>query len=200
MQLCLSCCSLEGLDRDEQIALRFAQLAPTFNERTLRLFAAAEANAIGYGGVSRLSRITGLCRPTIEKGQRELREPYALSDRRIRRSGGGRKKTCEVDDTLLSDLENMVEPLARGDPMSPLRWTCKSTRALASALVERGHASSQRMVNDFPKSWSGTYFTVLAIAFRRTARPRRGTSIPTATRNSSTSTCGCPARFVQAHR
>lgn len=63
------------MDTDEQIALRFAQLAPTFNERSLRLFAAAEANAIGYGGVSRLSRITGLSRPTIEKGQRELRDP-----------------------------------------------------------------------------------------------------------------------------
>ena len=134
------------MDTDEQIALRFAQLAPTFNERSLRLFAAAEANAIGYGGVSRLSRITGLSRPTIEKGQRELRDPWALSSQRIRRKGGGRKKACDVDGTLLSDLENMVEPLSRGDPTSPLRWTCKSTRALAGALVERGHATSQRMV------------------------------------------------------
>jgi len=121
-------------------------LAPTFNERSLRLFAAAEANALGYGGVSRLSRITGLSRPTIEKGQRELRDPCALSSQRIRRKGGGRKKTCDVDGSLLSDLENMVEPLTRGDPMSPLRWTCKSTRALACALVARGHATSQRMV------------------------------------------------------
>ena len=134
------------MDTDEQIALRFAQLAPTFNERSLRLFVAAEANAVGYGGVSRLSRITGLSRPTIEKGQRELRDPCALSSQRIRRNGGGRKKTCDVDSALLSALENMVEPLSRGDPMSPLRWTCKSTRALASALVEDGHATSQRMV------------------------------------------------------
>jgi len=134
------------MDRDEQIAFRFAQLAATFNERTLRLFAAAEANAIGYGGVSRVSRITGLSRPTIEKGQRELRDPRALRSQRIRRNGGGRKKTCDVDSTLLSALENMVEPLSRGDPMSPLRWTCKSTRTLACALVERGHATSQRMV------------------------------------------------------
>jgi transposase len=134
------------MDTDEQIALRFAQLAPTFNERSLRLFVAAEANALGYGGVSRLSRITGLSRPTIEKGQRELRDPCALSGQRIRRNGGGRKQRCDVDSTLLSALENMVEPLSRGDPMSPLRWTCKSTRALACALVERGHATSQRMV------------------------------------------------------
>ena len=134
------------MDTDEQIALRFAQLAPTFNERSLRLFAAAEANALGYGGVSRVSRITGLSRPTIEKGQRELRDPCALRSQRIRRNGGGREKTCDVDSTLLSALENMVEPLSRGDPMSPLRWTCKSTRALACALVERGHATSQRMV------------------------------------------------------
>jgi transposase len=134
------------MDTDEQIALRFAQLAPTFNERSLRLFAAAEANALGYGGVSRLSRITGLSRPTIEKGQRELRDPSTLSSQRVRRNGGGRKQTCDVDSTLLCALENMVEPLSRGDPMSPLRWTCKSTRALACALVERGHATSQRMV------------------------------------------------------
>jgi transposase len=134
------------MDTDDQIAFRFAQLAPTFNERSLRLFAAAEATALGYGGVSRLSRITGLSRPTIEKGQRELREPHALSSDRIRRKGGGRKKTTDVDGALLSDLENMVDPLARGDPMSPLRWTCKSTRALAGALVARGHATSQRMV------------------------------------------------------
>jgi transposase len=137
---------LAGMDSDEQIAHRFAQLAPTFNERSLRLFAAAEATALGYGGVSRLSRITGLSRPTIEKGQRELRDPRALSSPRIRRSGGGRKKTCDVDSTLLCALEELVEPLSRGDPMSPLRWTCKSTRTLADALVERGHATSQRMV------------------------------------------------------
>jgi len=134
------------VETDAQIALRFAQLAPTFNERTMRLFAAAEANAIGYGGVSRLARITGLSRPTIEKGQRELGEPCALSPERVRRAGGGRKKTCEVDSTLMSDLDKLVEPSARGDPMSPLRWTCKSTRTLASVLARRGHATSQRMV------------------------------------------------------
>jgi hypothetical protein len=134
------------MDTDEQIYLRFVQLAPTFNERSLRLFAAAEANALGYGGVTRLSRITGLSRPTIEKGQRELGDVSTLATERIRREGGGRKKTCVVDGTLLSDLENLVEPLSRGDPMSPLRWTCKSTRALAGALVACGHDTSQRMV------------------------------------------------------
>lgn len=128
------------------IALRFAQLAPTFNERSLRLFAAAEANALGYGGVSRVSRITGVSRPTIEKGQHELRYPCVLANERIRQDGGGRKRTCDVDNFLVSALERMVEPLSRGDPISPLRWTCKSTRSLASALVEDGHATSQRMV------------------------------------------------------
>ena len=96
--------------------------------------------------MSRVSRITGLSRPTIEKGQRELREPRTLSNERVRRRGAGRKKTCDVDGTLVSALESMVEPLSRGDPMSPLRWTCKSTRALAHALVEQGHATSQRMI------------------------------------------------------
>lgn len=131
---------------DEQISLRFHQLAPTFNERSIRLFAAAEANAIGYGGVSCLSRITGLSRPTIAKGQREIAAGHPLDIARIRAPGAGRKKTIDIDATLIPDLERLVEPMTRGDPESPLRWTCKSTRVLASELKRQGHAVSQRMV------------------------------------------------------
>jgi transposase len=131
---------------DEQIALRFAQLAPTFNERSLRLFAAAEATALGYGGVSRLSRLTGLSRPTIEKGQREIAGGLQLGRERIRSLGGGRRKAVDIAPTLLNELERLVEPLTRGDPQSPLRWTCKSTRALAAELKRKGYAVSQRLV------------------------------------------------------
>jgi transposase len=131
---------------DEQITLRFQQLAPTFNERSMRLFAAAEANALGYGGVSRLARLTGLSRPTIEKGQREIAEGHPLEKGRVRASGGGRKKATDKNPMLLDELERLVEPLSRGDPESPLRWTCKSTRALAVELKRQGHAVSQRLV------------------------------------------------------
>jgi transposase len=124
---------------DEQIAFRFQQLAPTFNERSVRLFAAAEANALGYGGVSRLARITGLSRPTIEKGQREIASKDVLDKKRIRAPGGGRKKAATLAPTLKDDLERLVEPLTRGDPESPLRWTCKSTRALTAELRRMGY-------------------------------------------------------------
>lgn len=130
----------------EQISLRFSQLAPTFNERSLRLFAASEANAIGYGGVSLLSRITGLSRPTIEKGQREIADGHQLEAGRIRSAGAGRKKAVTLTPTLVDELERLVEPLTRGDPQSPLRWTCKSTRALAAELKKKGYAVSQRLV------------------------------------------------------
>ena len=91
------------------------------DERTLRLFAAAEADAIGYGGVSRLSRITGLARSTVRRGQQDIARPASMSTGSVRRPGAGRKRTCDADATFVTDLERLVEPLARGDPMSPLR-------------------------------------------------------------------------------
>ena len=134
------------MSKDIEIRQRFERLAPVLDERTLRLFAAAEADAIGYGGVSRLSRITGLARSTIARGQEELSRPSRAATDRIRLPGGGRKRTCDRDTTFVKDLESLVEPLSRGDPMSPLRWTCKSIRILAAALQAMGHAASHRLV------------------------------------------------------
>jgi hypothetical protein len=131
---------------DAEIQRRFERLAPRLDERTLRLFAAAEADAIGYGGVSRVSRITGLARTTVVRGQQEISRPARGATGRVRRPGGGRKRTCDCDPTLVDDLERLVEPLSRGDPMSPLRWTCKSIRTVAAALVGMGHAASHRLV------------------------------------------------------
>ena len=116
------------------------------DERTLSLFAAAAADAIGHGGVSRLSRITGLARLTVVRGQQEFSVPAGVSSGRVRRPGAGRKRSCDCDPTLVRDLERLVGPLSRGDPMSPLRWISKSIRTLASALVEMGHAASHRLV------------------------------------------------------
>ena len=137
---------LSGMTVDEQIIFRFQQLAPTFNERSMRVFAAAEANALGYGGVSRIARITGLSRPTIEKGKREIAAGHPLEKTRIRAAGGGRKRAAITNPKLLSDLERLVEPLTRGDPESPLRWTCKSSRNLTTELKRQGYSISRYVV------------------------------------------------------
>ena len=109
------------------------------------MLAAAEAAQLGYGGVSLVSRACGLSRVTIMKGIRELSAP-ALSAERVRRSGGGRRSLVRKDPKLPQLLESLVEPLTRGDPESPLRWTCKSTRALAGELSDRQHPISHEKV------------------------------------------------------
>ncbi len=116
-----------------------------------RLVAAAESAAIGYGGVSVVARATGVSRRAITEGMRELnqqkvsREPLP-SQSRIRRKGAGRKKTVDKDPALREDLDRLVEPVTRGDPESPLRWTCKSVRKLAEELRREGHAVSYQTV------------------------------------------------------
>jgi transposase len=125
---------------------RFELVAPSLDERTRRLVAAAEAVAIGWGGVSRVSQATGVSRRAISQGITELQEPRMVGTGRVRRPGGGRKRTVAQDPTLLADLERLVEPLSRGDPESPLRWTCKSLHRLAEELNRQGHKTSHRMV------------------------------------------------------
>ncbi len=129
--------------RDVQGKLR--RLWPHLNERGRRMLAAAEAVERGRGGVSLVSRACGLSRVTITKGVRELDAP-GLPEGRTRRPGGGRKKVEAQDPKLKSALESLVEPLARGDPESPLRWTCKSTRTLAGELARRKHPASHEKV------------------------------------------------------
>ena len=107
--------------------------------------AANEARQLGYGGVSTVSRACGLSRVTIIKGVRELGDP-PLAAGRIRRPGGGRPALLSLDPNLPRTLEGLVEPLARGDPESPLRWTSKSTRALAAELTTQGHPVSHEKV------------------------------------------------------
>ena len=123
------------------IKTRFNFMVGRLNERTQRQLAAAEALTIGRGGISLVSRATGLSRVTITAGVSELKEkpPVPEQQERIRKAGGGRKKIVEIDDTLKSDLEKLVEPMTRGDPESPLRWTCKSVRLLADELNATGY-------------------------------------------------------------
>jgi len=121
---------------------------PHLNERSKRMVAAAEAAEIGYGGVSLVSRACGLSRVTITKGISEL-TVAPLPEDRVRRSGGGRRRLAVSDPKLPGMLESLVEPLARGDPESPLRWTCKSTRTLAGELRFRRHPISHEKVAQF---------------------------------------------------
>lgn len=124
-------------------------LAPEMDERGRRQWAAAEASDLGWGGISTVARATGLSRPTITGGMRELDQPApkrALEALRVRRPGGGRKRRTETDPELLEALEALIEPVTRGDPESPLRWTCKSTRRLADELTCQKHPVGPRTV------------------------------------------------------
>ncbi len=133
---------------NQEIKVRYEALDPFLNERMRRLVVGAEARALGYGGVSIVSRITGLSREVIAQGAKELQEtpPLPPEQGRIRKPGGGRKATVSKDPTLRTDLEALIEPATRGDPESALRWTSKSTRKLAAELGRMGHKTSHRMV------------------------------------------------------
>jgi hypothetical protein len=124
---------------------KVALLWPHLDERARRLFAATEARQLGHGGVSAVSRACGLSRVTIMKGVQELEEP-PLPAGRVRRPGGGRPALGVRDPDLPRSLEALVEPLTRGDPESPLRWTSKSTRVLAAALAAQDHPVSHEKV------------------------------------------------------
>jgi len=133
------------MDIDAVLAEKLATILPRLNEKQRRLVLAAEARALGHGGIARVARAASVSRPTIQKGLRELVEPDAAPER-VRQVGGGRKQLRDQDPTLVTDLEALVDPDTRGDPMSPLRWTCKSTRQLAGALNQAGHRVSDRRV------------------------------------------------------
>jgi transposase len=142
------------MDATMMIEEKFRALSGRLDEATLRLWAAVEARALGHGGVSTVASAVGLSRTTIYAGLRELAmtpsegQPVAARKDRVRAKGGGRKKLTAKDPTLLRDLDALVEPTTRGDPQSPLRWTCKSTPRLAKELVAQGHPVSQRTVCD----------------------------------------------------
>ncbi len=134
------------MDEAAGIKRRFEVLAPTLDERMRRLVAGAEALALGHGGVAAVAGATGVSRRAISRGMRELTAPGLAPVSRVRAAGGGRRRTVATDPTLREDLERLVDPLARGDPESPLRWTCKSVRKLAGELHRLGHRTSHHMV------------------------------------------------------
>jgi Rhodopirellula transposase DDE domain len=130
---------------------RYAALWPQLDERGRRCFAASEARAAGYGGIAATARATGIARSTIGRGLKDLADGSDLPAGRMRRPGGGRKPLTEVDTTLSDDLLALVWPSERGDPMSPLRWTCKSLRRIASELRSLGHRISHTVVGELLK-------------------------------------------------
>ena len=134
----------------EQIESKYRSLASVLDERARRHWAATEARAYGWGGVSAVSDATGMSPNTIRKGLAELQAKQANPDAevtsRLRKAGGGRKRLSETDPQLSEELDRLVAPLTRGDPESPLRWTCKSTSNLAEELSLQGHPVSARAV------------------------------------------------------
>lgn len=156
----------------DQIKIRHALLSPVLNESQYRIYLASEAKALGWGGVSKVALATRASRNTISSGLDELAKPptptpvYDMAeekktrrrtrgsrlpvaeDMRQRQRGGGRKRTTDIDPTLKTDLDALLEPFVAGDPCSPLRWTCKSVSALTAELINMGHKTSTRMVHE----------------------------------------------------
>src|SRR5215211_2655959 len=123
----------------------FAVVSPHLDERQRRLLAGAQARVLGRGGIAAVARASGMARSTVELGTAEI-DQGAVPAGRVRRSGAGRPKATDRDPGLLAALDALVEPTARGDPESPLRWTCKSTRNLADELTAQGHPVSAKTV------------------------------------------------------
>jgi hypothetical protein len=167
------------VDVDAVLGGLYELIAPHLTEKQRRLLAGAAARALGRGGGARMARISGLSRPTVYTGVRELEErpdPHG----RVRRPGGGPKRLVDRDPGLLAALDELLDPDTRGDPTSPLRWTCKSTRQLADALAAQGFQVSDDTVGRLLKQQRYT--------LQRTQRPRRAPSIRTGTRSSGMST------------
>jgi len=131
-------------DKAKQLRLKLSSLLPFMNERQRRILAASEAETYGRGGVSVVAEITGMSRQTIYRGLDDLGDVTDVS--RVRKSGGGRKKLTDKTPKILDAIENIVDPTSRGDPESPLRWTCKSVRKISETLSEQGYEVGRQSV------------------------------------------------------
>ena len=175
----------------QRIAIKYLALSGLMDERMSRQWAAAEATAYGWGGVRAVSRAMGMSAHTIRKGLAEpagrKADPHAPISARIRRRGGGRKSRTELDPDLEMALESLVNPATRGDPQSPLRWTCKSTTRLAEEWTRQGHSASPstvgRLLRAAGYSLQGNRKTKEAAA-TQTGMPSSSTSTPRSRRSS----------------
>ena len=155
---------------EDAIGTKFRMLAGELDERALRLWAAAEATALGRGGTAAVARATGIAPSTIRRGRAELASGESPGAGRVRRPGAGRKRLTETDPTLLADLERLVDGESRGDPEQPLRWTAKSLRNLAGELRAQGHQISARSVAPLLRQ--------LGYSLQANAKTREGASHP----------------------
>jgi len=164
---------MAGTQVIKSIRRKFRALRPGMDERLRRQWAAAEARELGRGGVTAVARATGMSRTTITAGKHELELPTKQREQeafRVRRTGGGRRPLAETDPELLAALEALVEPVTRGDPESPLRWTCKSTALLAAELTRHKHPVSDRTVSTLLKQ--------AGYSLQANRKTREGTSHP----------------------
>ena len=139
------------MDVEVTIKEKYLKIKPELNERSLRIWLAVEANALGRGGISKVSRATKVSRNTILKGIKELEGSVSLPNRRIRKIGGGRRKNTQKDQKLKEDLDLLIEPATRGDPESPLRWVSKSLRHISKELENKKHKISHTLVGKILK-------------------------------------------------
>jgi transposase len=159
------------VDTDTVLAATFTAILPHLNERQRRLLLGAAARALGRGGPIRVAKTSGVSRPTVDAGIRELAQPGGPQQSgRVRRPGAGRRRLVERDPGLLEALDRLVDPDTRGDPESPLRWTCKSTRQLARALTREGHPVSADTV--------GRLLRAQGYSLQRTAKTLEGRQHP----------------------
>ena len=135
------------------IEKRIKSLLPHLNERQRRIYLATEAESLGYGGISEISRLSGVSRVTITQGFKDLKQKSLEQERstRCRKKGGGRKKVTELYPNILNELKALVEACTKGNPENPLLWTSKSVRKLQSNLTEKGIEVCHRTICDLLK-------------------------------------------------
>ena len=155
---------------EKRLRAKYKSLAPALNERARRIWAATEAREAGRGGIALVSRATKISYSTIVRGLHELTSGESAESGHVRHRGGGRKGSQEKDPSLVADLEALVDPTASGDPESPLRWTSKSVRLLATHLKGRGHTVSHQLVAEL---LSGAGYSLQA-----NRKTREGTNHP----------------------
>lgn len=178
------------LELEAMVVEKYVAIEAVLDERGRRLWAAAESRAIGYGGDSLVSAATGLSRPTIRMGRREI-EAGINNSGRVRRAGGGRRCIESTQPGVTDALEQWVDPMTRGDPCSPLKWTCKSKAKLTAALVKQGWQISSTTV--------GRLLHELGYSLQSVSKRREGTSHPD--RNAQFETINTTAKdFLQRHQ
>lgn len=131
----------------EELRQRGKLLLPMLNEQQKRIYAGVEAMVIGEGGISIVAKTLKMSRNTVSQGKKEINSIQTIDSKKIRKAGGGRKKLTEKDTGIKNSLDKLIDPVTRGDPESPLRWTCKSTRKLSSELKTMGHNISHQGVS-----------------------------------------------------